>query len=169
MTAVHTSNHCWAHEEWRAADLRQCWLLGVLGQVEFCSINEWSPRICHHGGLTRSKVIGDKYKVVAYCPHVAESLTVPSRTKRPEAEVTGLRMEERTLVRRLALFSLTHRAVMAVRGARIACSRLPARPGCVPGLRNPDTGLPDCERGLNGQRDGRWLRERDRERRGEWT
>ena len=133
-------------------------MLGVLSQVEFRSINEWSLRICYHGGLARSKVIGNQLKVAEYCLslRVTESLTVPSRTKRPEAEVTGLRTEESKLARRLVHYSLTHRAVMAVRGARIACSRLPARPVCVPGLTNPDTGLPDCDRGLDGQGEMRY-------------
>ena len=37
----------------------------------------------------------------------------------------------------------SYRAVEAVLGARMACSRVLAVPFCVPGLRKPETGRPD--------------------------
>ena len=64
-------------------------------------------------------------------PPPANIDAVPSRTKRPEAAVTGL-------------------AVCAVRGALIACSMVPGRCDCVPGRMNPVTGRPDVDIGLQG-------------------
>ena len=39
-------------------------------------------------------------------------------------------------------------AVIAVLGVLMACSMVFGLPVCIPGRRKPDTGRPDCERGL---------------------